>query len=208
MARIHLTQLKLTDFRNYASLRLDCDEPARRAHRRERRGQDQSAGSRLVPVARPRAAAGIARRESRAAAAPAPGRSCRDGGAQRACRRSAPALAENALGPESVTARAHQRRHRQSADDIARYCRVVLADAGDGRAVHRTGRATAATSSTGWCWRSIRRMGGARSDFEKAMRGAQPAAGRAESATAPGSTPSRRRWSKPALPSRWRGWSS
>ncbi len=25
MARIHLTQLKLTDFRNYASLRLDCD---------------------------------------------------------------------------------------------------------------------------------------------------------------------------------------
>lgn len=26
MARIHLTQLKLTDFRNYASLRLDCDQ--------------------------------------------------------------------------------------------------------------------------------------------------------------------------------------
>jgi hypothetical protein len=64
--------------------------------------------------------------------------------------------------------------------------------------------ATAAAFSTGWCWRSIPVMAVARSTTKRpcaAATGCSPST----APIRPGSMPSRRRWPRPALPSRRRG---
>ena len=76
----------------------------------------------------------------------------------------------------------HRPRARRLGARLHRPCPARLADAGDGLAVRRPGRASGDASSTGSCWRSIRSHGARVNAFERALARPQPAArgGRAQ----------------------------
>ena len=165
--------------------RLELDGRAGGADRRQRRRQDQSARSALVPRARPRPAPRQARRDRppRAAGAPTalpPGAwavAARLATPRGRDPRSAPAATPPSDSGERRLVRIDGAPAKTQAALASSSC-ARLADAADGPAVHRRRRRRAAASSTGWCSASIRRMPHALGAYEQAMRERRAAAAR------------------------------
>jgi DNA replication and repair protein RecF len=132
MARIHLTQLKLTDFRNYAWLRVDCDERHMVLTGENGAGKTNllEAVSFLSPGRGLRRA--LLDTVARAGGSGAWSVYAEMEGAQGPVTIGT-GLAENALGPESVRRVRINSAPAKSADELLDHCRVVwLTPAMDG----------------------------------------------------------------------------
>ena len=214
-AAVGVTRLALTDFRNYRAARLALDTGAGRADRAERRRQDQSARSRFVSGAGARAArrAGWPRstgrpRDRRRSPPPRPaaGRSPRRSRRGAAQCGSAPAATRREAASAAWCASTASRRaaRRRSASMLGVVWLTPQMDR-----LFLEGPAAGGGFSTGWCWRSIRRMPPGVGAYEQAMRERarllRAGVARTGRPIRPGSPRSKRSWRRRASRSPPRG---